>query len=147
MWPDRTNVIQTGISLSGYHIMVNFEVFLSICETSKPTVKTKFRTEFSGSQNSKSVFWLFIGSKIFFCITELWMNGISVEKCETPKNRPLNWGFLAGLHPTYTAVLWHGIEKRKKGSLNKFSQAIQKSILIKGFRFSTEGFTRKNSIL
>ena len=95
----------------------------------------------------KSVFWLFIGSKIFFCITELWMNGISVEKCETPKNRPLNWGFLAGLHPTYTAVLWHGIEKRKKGSLNKFSQAIQKSILIKGFRFSTEGFTRKNSIL
>ena len=145
MWPDRTNVIQTGISLSGYHIMVNCEVFLSICETSKPTVKTKFRTEFSGSQNPK------LSSKnaskkrflaIFFCITELWMNGISVEKCETSKNRPLNWGFLAGLHPTYTAV-----EKRKKGSLNKFSQAIQKSILIKGFRFSTEGFTRKNSIL
>ena len=39
----------------GYHCpdIISWSIskfFLSICETSKPTVKTKFRTEFSGSQ-------------------------------------------------------------------------------------------------
>ena len=95
----------------------------------------------------KSVFWLFIGSKIFFCITELWMNGISVEKCETPKNRPLNWGFLAGLHPTYTAVLWHGIEKRKKALLTNFHKLFKNLFWSRGFDFRPKASQEKNSIL